>query len=358
MTLDALFQGYLLAWTFWAGPSLGCMGILFIQYLTGGNWGLALRRILEAATATVPVIAVLFLPVLLGLPRLYAWARPEDVAADPILQHKAIYLNVPFFTVRTFVYLIAWIVLAILVRRWSEAERDPWPMLRRLQRLSIIGLLVLGLTVTFAAIDWLMSLDATWYSTMYPPLVAMSFLLAALALGIVTLIVMAPRSELGGITTPQLFNDLGNLLLAFVMLWAYMQYFQYMLIWAGNLSDEIPFYLRRVQGGWEPVAIAVAVFGFFVPFWFLLFRPLKRNPRTLAAIASWIIVMHLVNVYWLVVPPFAPGGPSPTIADLLWLLVIGVVWLAAFIRELRRRPLLAVNDVRLTPALEAVHEAA
>jgi hypothetical protein len=131
-----------------------------------------------------------------------------------------------------------------------------------------------------------------------------------------------------------------------------------MLIWAGNLSDEIPFYLRRVQGGWESVAIAVAVFGFFVPFWFLLFRPLKRNPRTLAAIAGWIIVMHLVHVYWLVVPPFAPGGPSPTLADLLCLIVLGVVWLAVFVRELRRGALLARSDVRLTPALEAAHEAA
>jgi hypothetical protein len=352
------FRGYLLAWTFWAGLGLGAMGILFVQFLTGGAWGLATRRIFEAATATVPVMAVLFLPLLFGTGELYAWARPSDVSADTILQHRAIYQNVPFFVVRALVYLGVWCGLAVLVRRWSSArDMDAAMVLRRLQKLSIVGALALGVTVSFAAIDWLMSLDADWYSTMYPPLVAMGFMLAALALAIVALVLLTPGTPLVELVTPQLRNDLGNLLLAFLMLWAYMHYFQYLLIWAGNLTEEIPFYLRRVEGGWEPVAIAVAVLGFFVPFWFLLFRPLKRNPRTLALIALLILVMHLVDVYWLVVPPSAPAGPAPTIFDGLALVVLGGMWLATFTWQLRARPLLPDNDVRLI-ALEAVRETA
>ena len=345
-------RAYLVAWTFWAGIGLGGMGILFVQYLTGGNWGLATRRIFEAAAATVPLMSVLFLPLLLGLPNLYAWARPGDVSADAVLQHKALYLNVPFFTVRSVTYLVLWSVLAALLLRWSAGD------LRRLQKFSIVGAILLGVTVSFAAIDWLMSLDADWYSTMYPPLVAMSFMLCALAFGIITLVRLAPRTELAEIATPQLLNDLGSLLLAFLMLWAYMQYFQYLLIWAGNLSDEIPFYLRRADGGWQPVATFVAVAGFFVPFWFLLFRPLKRNPRTLAWIAGLVVVMHVVDVYWLIAPPFEPAGPSPNVLDVVALVVLGVVWLAALVWRLRAQPLLARNDIRIQAALEAAHETA
>ena len=360
MTFDAAtaFRGYLLAWTFWAGLGLGAMGILFVQFLTGGAWGLATRRILEAATATVPVMALLFVPLLFGADQLYAWARPSDVSADAILQHRSIYLNMPFFAARTLVYLVVWCVLAVLVRRWSTAHQmDAMQLLRRLQKLSIVGVIALGVTVSFAAIDWLMSLDADWYSTMYPPLVAMGFMLAALAFAIVALVRLTPRTQLSQLVTPQLRNDLGSLLLAFLMLWAYMHYFQYLLIWAGNLSDEIPFYLRRVEAGWEPVAIAVAVLGFGVPFWFLLFRSLKRNPRTLASLALLVLVMHLVDVYWLVAPPFEPAGPAPTLLDAMALVGLGCVWAVVFIWQLRARPLLPDNDVRLI-ALEAAHETA
>jgi hypothetical protein len=361
MTLDivAAFRAYLFAWTCWAGLGLGCMGLLFVQFLTGGKWGLATRRIFEAAVGTVPVMAVLFVPLLFGTSTLYAWARPGDVEADPVLQHRAIYLNLPFFTVRTVSYLVIWTVLAVLVRRWSsDSDVDSVARLRRLQKLSIIGVLALGLTVSFAAIDWLMSLDADWYSTMYPPLVGMSFLLAALAFGIVVLLRVAPRSELAGLNTPRVRNDVGSLLLAFLMLWAYMAYFQYMLIWAGNLSDEIPFYLKRAEGGWQPVAIGVAVLGFFVPFWFLLFRAIKRNPRTLASVAVLVLVMHVVDVYWLIAPPFLPAGPRPNIFDVLAVVVLGGVWLSVFAWHLRRRSLLARSDLRSHGVLEAAREAA
>jgi hypothetical protein len=334
--------------------------MLLVQFLTGGNWGLATRRIFEAGAATLPMMAVLFLPLLFGLPRLYAWARPEAVAADEVLQHKALYLNVPFFIARALVYLLAWVVLAWLVRRWS-AVQDRTPdvaVLRRLQRLSIIGALVLGLTVSFAAIDWLMSLDADWYSTMYPPMVAMGDLLLALAFATVVVATFGPRSALREMLTPAILNDLGSLLLAFTMLWGYLEYFQYLLIWAGNLSDEIPWYLRRTAGGWLPVAVAVAAVGFLLPWYLLLFRPLKRNGRTLAGIASLLVCMQLVNVFWMVEPPFEPSGPVVDWLDVVAVIGFGGLWLAVFIWQALARPLLPANDPRLQPALEAAHEPA
>jgi hypothetical protein len=354
------FRAYLFGHTFWVGLGLGSLGVVLIQFLTGGNWGLATRRIFEAGAATLPVMAMLFIPLLFGLPELYIWARPDAVAADTILQHKAPYLNVPFFLIRTIAYLLAWIALVVLLRRWSAAEdreADPWA-LRRLQRFSIVGALVLGFTTTFAAIDWLMSLDADWYSTMYPPMVAMGDLLLAMAFGIIVVGVVAPASTLRDLLTPRIYNDLGSLLLAFLMLWAYMSYFQYMLIWAGNLSDEIPWYLRRIDGGWLVVAVVLAGLGFFVPFWFLLFRPLKRNPRTLRLIAALIVVMQVVNVFWLVEPPFEPGGPAPEWLQLTALIGLGGLWLAVFSWQLGERPLLPPNDPRLLPALEAAREPA
>lgn len=357
---SAFFRAYLVGHTFWLGLGLGSLGVVLVQFLTGGNWGLATRRIFEAGAATLPLMALLFVPVLFGLPHLYAWARPEAVAGDAVLLHKAPYLNVPFFIGRAVLYLATWVVLVFVLRRLSAAQDrtgDPL-VLRRLQRFSVIAALVLGVTASLAAIDWLMSLDADWYSTMYPPMVAMGDLLLALAFGIVVVAFLAPSSPMGEMLTPRIYNDLGSLLLAFLMLWAYMAYFQYLLIWAGNLSDEIPWYLRRVEGGWLPVAIALAVLGFAVPFWFLLFRPLKRNRRALARIAALIIATHLLNAYWLVEPPFEPGGPVFDWLPLGALIGQGGLWLAVFSWQLGARPLLPPNDPRLARALEAAREAA
>jgi hypothetical protein len=354
------FRAYLLGVTYWIGLGLGSLGILLIQFLTGGRWGLITRRIFEAGAATLPLMALLFVPILFGLPELYAWARPADVSADAVLQHKAVYLNVPFYVIRAVVYVVSWVVLGSLARRWSalhDRSGDPL-VLRRLQRLSIVGALVLGFTVTFAAIDWLMSLDADWYSTMFPPMVAMGDLLLALAFAILLVALLGPVTALSEILTPGILNDLGSLLLAFTMLWGYLEYFQYLLIWAGNLSDEIPWYLRRSAGGWMPVAVLVAAIGFLLPWYLLLFRPLKRNRRTLAAIAGLLVCMQLVNVFWIVEPPFEPAGPVVDWLDVFAVVGFGGLWLAVFTWQLGARPLLPANDPRLQPALEAAHEPA
>jgi hypothetical protein len=351
------FRAYLTAYVIWLGLGLGCTGVLMVQYLTGGAWGLAIRRILEAGAGTLPLLTVLFVPLLPGLPQLYSWARPEAVAADPTLQHRALYQNLPFFLARAVIYIASWIVISWRLRRWSlvqDRERDPL-VRRRLQRLSIIGALGFGITVSFAVIDWLMALEEDWFSTVYPGVVGMSMLLGALAFAVVCLVLLARSGPLDEVLTAQVANDLGSLLLAFLMLWAYVSFFQYLLVWAGNLSDEIPWYVRRTSGGWLPVALAVAVIGFLLPFWLLLFRPLKRNRRWLAWVAGLVLAMRVIEVYWLVAPPFVgAGGPTIGLVDLLTIVGLGGLWLALFGWLLGRRPLLPANDARLVPISEAV----
>jgi hypothetical protein len=356
----SFFRAYLLGYTFWLGLGIGSLGVALIQFLTGGGWGLATRRIFEAGAATVPLLAVLFLPIFFGIPVLYPWAQPDVVSTSAVIQHKILYLNPPFFVVRSVVYLVCWIVLVLMLRRLSRLDdrtADP-QVLRRLQRFSIVGVLLLGLTVSFAAIDWLMSLEPEWYSTMYPPLVAMSGLLLALAFAIVVVTWLTPAPVLADIMSPQLLNDLGSLLLAFLMLLAYLSYFQYMLIWAGNLSDEIPWYLARVDGGWRPLALVLVFVGFMLPFFLLLFRPLKRRRGRLAAIAGLVCVTQVAHVYWLVAPPFEPAGPAPSWLDPLALVGFGGLSLAVFAWQLAARPLIPAFDPRLAELREAAHATA
>jgi hypothetical protein len=353
------FQAYLFSYSFWIGLSLGCLGLAFIQFLTGGAWGLIARRIFEAGATCLPLLVVLFVPVLLGMRVLYPWTDQQAVAADPVLQHKVIYLNEPFFVARAVVYLASWLILSWILRRWSirhDTATDPL-LLPRLQRLSIVGLLILPVTASFAAIDWLMSLEPNWFSTMYPVTVCVGDLLLALAFTVLLVALLSRSEPLAALVSPQRLNDFGSLLLAFVMLWAYVTYFQYMLIWAGNLREEITWFVRRAENQWEPVAWSLAGVGFLVPFWLLLFRGLKRNRRWLGSIAGLLIVAQMYAVYWLIEPAFAPLGPSVNLLQLLLWLGIGGLWLALFGWSLSSAPLIPRNDPRVLPALEATAHA-
>ncbi|MDQ6675168.1 MAG: hypothetical protein M3069_31280 [Chloroflexota bacterium] len=316
------FQGYLIGYTFWVGLALGCLGLALIHVLTGGRWGLATRRIFESGAATLPVLALLFLPILAGLPSLYPWTATSD--------SKSLYLNVPFFGVRAVLYFGVWIGISRLPRRWS-----------------VVGLMALGLTASFAAIDWWMSLEPAWFSTMYPPMICIGEVLVAMA-SAVLLVTLTQKH-----VAPGLLNDLGSLLLAFVMLWAYMTFFQYMLIWSGNLKGEITWYVRRTTQGWEPVAWSVAGVGFVLPFSLLLFRGLKRDPRWLAAIAGLLVCARMLEVYWLIEPAFAPSGP---VLDWMWPLVglgIGGIWMALFTWRLAAAPIAAADDAGVLDRAEA-----
>jgi hypothetical protein len=351
---EQFFRSYLFAFLFWAGVALGCMAVGMLHHVTGGAWGLAIRRPLEAGMRTLPLVALLFLPIALGLGRIYEWAHPEAVAADPILRHKSLYLNVPFFLGRAAVYFGAWLVLAHYLNRWS-VEQDTTgnrSIARRLQLLSSAGLVLYGLTVTFASIDWAMSLEPHWFSTMYGVLFIAGQGLSAFAFIVVVLVLISGGSPLAQFVEAKHYHDLGKLMLAFVMFWAYVSFSQYLIIWAGNLPEEIPWYLRRLEGGWGWVGAALVILHFALPFFMLLPASANRNPRILLGVAGLILFMRLVDLFWLTRPAFAQeGGFHLHWMDLLAPVGIGGVWLSHFFRQLGKRPLLPVNDPEMQEAL-------
>lgn len=348
------FRSYLVAYLFWIGIALGSIAIVMLHHLTGGAWGFVIRRLLESGTRTLPVMAGLFVPLLFGLPDLYIWARPEEVAGNEILQHKSLYLNIPFFVIRTIIYFAAWIGVGYLLSKWSlEQDRtaEPSPT-HRLQSLSGPGLLVYGLTMTFASIDWVMSLEPEWFSTIFGISFMVGQVLASLAFMIVVAILLADREPLSDVVSPAHFHDLGNLLLAFVMLWAYMAFVQFLIIWSGNLPEEISWYLHRMKGGWEWVGVFLILFHFAVPFLLLLSRGTKRRIRMLSTVAAMIFCMRLVDLFWLVTPAFHPKGLRLHWMDLVAPIGVGGIWIGVFVWQLKRRPLLPLHDPYLQ---EAVH---
>jgi hypothetical protein len=345
------FRSYLVAFIFWTGMGLGCMAILMLHHMVGGTWGFALRRLLESGAKTVRLMAVLAIPLLLIVPKLYSWATPAG--RDEMTPFKRFYLSRPFFTGRTIFYFAAWIALIYFLNKFSaEQDRTGEPgILRRLQNISGPGLLIYGLTMTYASVDWAMSLEPKWFSTIYGMIFMVTQALSATALVTVVVMFLSDRKPLSEIVTPLLFNDFGNLLLVFTMLWAYLSFSQYLIIWAGNLQDEIPWYVARASGGWAWVALALIVFHFTIPFFLLLMRFIKRRKRVLASLAAGLIVMSIIDIYWLTVPAFEPKGPEFHLTDYGTLIGIGGLWMWLFLSQLRKRPLLPLHDPRLEEVL-------
>jgi hypothetical protein len=352
----AFFPSYLFGYLFWLGIALGSLAIVMLYHLVGGAWGFPIRRLLESAALTLPLLALLFVPLLFGLGELYAWARPGAVAADPLLQHKQPYLNPPFFIVRAAIYFAVWIGLAYFLSRWSlqqDATDDPAPG-QRMRYLSRFGLVAYMLTVTFASIDWVMSIEPDWYSTIYGLIYVAGQGLAGFSVAIISAALLKDRQPLARVITPDTFGDLGGLLMTFVMFWAYVALSQFLLIWSGNLPEEVIWYEHRIHGGWNWVIIFVIAFQFAGPFLLLLARQVKRTAWSLAALALAILLVHLADLFWLVVPPFRQAGISLHWLDAAAPIGIGGLWLAAFAWLLGRRPLLPLRDPRDTRLQEAI----
>ena len=342
---DQFFRSYLLAFVFWIGFPLGSMAILMLNHLTGGDWGLPIRRPLEAATRTFPAILILFIPLLLGLKTLYPWMRPEVVTGDAVLRAKAFYLNPSFFLTRAAIYFVIWFGLSYFLNKWSEEQDrtgDP-ALAKRLEGLSGPGLIFYGLTVTYASIDWVMSLEPHWYSTIFGMIFMMIGVLCAMAMVIIVASLLARHEPFASMVVPAQFNDLGNLLLTFVMLWAYLSFSQWLIIWSGNLRDEIPWYMTRARGAWEGWGLFLIIFHFSVPFLLLLQRGLKRRVRALSWIAAALLVTDFMVVIWMVVPAFEPNRVHIHPQDLTAMCGIGGIWVAAFVWQLKRRPLLPLH---------------
>ena len=355
----SFFRAYLSAYIFWVGIPVGCLALLMLHHLVGGRWGFMIQRVLEAAIQTLPLMALLFIPLFFGLSDLYPWARTEVVAADPLLRQKAAYLNIPFFVARTVFYFAVWIVLGRLLVTWSlQQDRTADTTLTlRLQRLSGPGLVLYGLTVSFAAIDWMMSLEPKWYSTIFGMIFMVSFGLAALALAILATRFLETEKPLARVVSPDRWHDLGNLLLAFVMFWAYLNFSQFLLIWSENLAEEIPWYLHRIGGGWEWAAIALILFQFGLPFVLLLSRDTKRNSQILATVAGAILFIHWLDVFWMIAPSFYPARFQLHWMDIVAPIGIGGLWLAVFLGYLKSRALLPLHDPRFAELLEQAQEA-
>lgn len=351
--LDRFFEAYLVAYVFWVGVSLGSLALLMVHHLSGGAWGVVIRRPLEAATRTLPLMALLFLPVVAGMDHLYHWTHADAVAADPIMQAKEAYLNTPFFLLRQVVYFATWIGMAMVLNRWSaEQDRTGDPALAvKMARLSGVGLVVFGLTVTFAAVDWTMSVNPHWFSTIWGMLYMVGQALSALAFVIAVLVMLSSVPPLDRVVNASHLHDLGKLLFAFLMLWAYLSFSQFLIIYSANLAEEIPHYLVRSDGGWQWVGWGLVVLHFALPYGLLLSRDIKRDFRRLRVIAMWVVVIRLLDYYWHVAPEFHTTGLAVTLIDIALPILLGGVFVAAFSAQLKGRPLLPLQDPGLAKAL-------
>jgi hypothetical protein len=347
------FRSYLVAFIFFSGVSLGCLGLLMIHHLSGGAWGLVIRRILEAAVKNLPVMAVLFLPLIAGIHHIYEWADAEAVAKDPVLQWKQPFLNAPFWIARTLAYFAIWSTMGWLLARWSseqDAGQPGRPIDPRFGRLSGPGLVVLGLTVSLAAVDWMMSVDPHWFSTIYGFIMLGGQGLSALSFVILMVFLLMKAQPMADVVQEKHLHDLGKLLLAFVMLYAYFAYSQFLIIWSANLPEEIPWYLKRFSGGWEYLVAALVVGHFGLPFAILLSANIKKEIRRLSSVALILFVARIFDVLFQVAPQFH-DTLTITWLDFAALLGIGGIWLTCFFVFLKGRPLLPVNDPYLPEAL-------
>lgn len=354
---DQFFHAYLVGFIFWTGITIGSLALLSLQHLTGGAWGVVIRRVLEASTRTLPLIILLFLPVAFGLKHIYSWTNSDVMSQSAALQDKAAhYLKPSLFILRAAVYFAIWLIFALLLNRLS-LRQDSAPERRLQKQMQMLGgpaLVLFVLTVTFASIDWVMSLDPTWSSTIFGFIFVAAWAMSSLAFTIVVTSWLSDREPMNRVLQPSHFHDLGNLTLTLVMLWTYFSFSQYLIIWSGNLPEETTWYVARKHGGWGAVALAIVILQFAFPFLVLLSRAAKKSGRKLALLAILILVMRIVDVTWLVEPTFGRGHFNLSWMDLVAPLAIGGLWLAVFSWELQKRPLLPLNDPELEEALKPV----
>ena len=358
---DEFYRAYLLGFMAWLGVALGSMAIVMIRHLTGGGWGVVIRRILGAAMRTLPLLAALFIPVILGIRRLYIWAQPLDQIADKHLREHLeditkTYLTTNGFIIRAIIYFAIWNLLSFLLSHWSKqtdraGARDNTD---RFKAVSGPGLILYGFTISFAAIDWVMSLDPSWISTIFGLVILIGEVLSAMCFAVVVERILFNYKPMSEMLTPDFVHDHGKWMMTFIMVWAYFNYSQWLIIWAGNLPAEITYYLRRLNGGWGYVGLFIVIFHFAVPFGILLSRPFKRNIRKLVWLAVWLMLMRYLDLFWIIEPNFSKTL-NVTLADVIVPIAIGGFWLAFFFRNLGALPLLPIYDPSAVEVLQPEH---
>src|SRR5580765_6340188 len=347
------FFSWLVSFLFFLSLALGALFFVLIQYATQGGWGIVLRRIGETVFAVLPLMAALFLPLLLGLRDLYSWAVPGAAEHDALLRWKAPYLNVPFFLIRAAIYFASWSFISLLYYRGSrgqDATGDP-RVSARLRRLAGPAIIVLALTQTFASIDWIMSLTPHWYSTIFGVYFFAGSFVGFIALLSVVAVAMRSAGLLDTVISPEHLHDIGKFLFAFTAFWGYIAFSQFFLMWYGNLPEETIWYKARMAGSWLPVSLLLMAGHFGIPFFYLMGRPVKRRGFTLAAGGVWLLAMHFVDIYWLVMPTLHPEGLRPSVLDVAAFMAVGGCFVAAATWLMRRQALTPLRDPRFAESL-------
>jgi hypothetical protein len=355
---EKFYHSYIFSYMLVLGLTVGSLGLLMLQHLTGGNWGIIIRRPLEAASRNIWLMLVMFIPIVLGMKTLYrAWLDPERLKEEPLSKFQQGYLTSGGFLGRAVLYFAIWFLLMWLFNTWSrqqdERKQDP-QIQRRFKSLSGPGVILYILLTTFAAIDWVMSLSPHWASTIYGFIFVGAQAIASMCLMIIVIVLLSGSEPLAGIIQKRHLHDLGKWLFAFNILWAYFAFSQLLIIWSGNQPEEISFYRTRLFGGWGVVAVFVLVFSFSLPFLILLSRDVKRTPGLIAKVAAWMLFMRLVDLYWMTRPEFTPRA-FPTWLDFVVPIALFGLWLGFFAMNLKQRPLLPLGDPKLAEAI-AHHE--
>lgn len=351
------FFSYLFGFMFWLQLSLGCFLVTMLHQLTGGRWGYPTRRFLEAGFMVLPLMLLLFIPLFFGLHYLYPWARPEDLASEQVLRERHVYQNPWAYILRAIFFLAVWIGMAWALRRWSlrqDTTADAAPT-RHARTLSGIGIVLYSLLGTFAFVDWIMSLEKHWYSTMFAVIVLIGQILVAYAFSVVMLTLCKDQQPLVNVVSKTHYHHLGNLLLTFVLFWTYISFGQLLIIYSGDLPHEIDWYLHRIARSWKVVVAALGLFHFFLPFFLLLFRSIKKHVAALTTLAALLFIVHVVDTYWLIMPTFHQAGVAVSWLDFTAPLGIGGLWVAAFLGFLKAAPLLPQQDPGLQFAFKYEH---
>ena len=359
MSQADFFQSYLYAYMFWMGLTLGCLGVLILHHLVSGSWGHIVQRYVESGARTLPYMALLFVPIVLGMTQLYPWTHPESIPATyaHAVEKKLGYLNVPFFVVRQVAYFAFWSLVAYWLTTKSR-QQDQTGDVRLTRSMKIVSgpaMVFFVLTMTLAAVDWMMSLEPEWYSTMYGIGRIVGAVLTTLAFCILLVRWLVDKQPLASVLTTRHIHHLGNLLMAFTILWAYIAFSEFLIIWSGNLPEDNMWHLRRMGTGWNIFAVVLILGHFAVPFALLLSRGLKRHIVSLARIAVGILVMRFIDFYWLIYPAFNDHELKPHWLSLVAPIAIGGIWIWLFLGQLRNQPLLPLHDPRFHNGMAEQH---
>jgi hypothetical protein len=359
---ELFFPSYLMSFLLILGLTVGSLGLLMLQHLTGGHWGIIIRRPLESATRALPLMGIAFLPIaIFGMKYLYSghgdekgWLNAPSAGEGALSDFQKRYLTQTGFHTRRVIYFAIWLALMFIfniLSKQQDTNREDRALRRRLKMLAGPGIILYVFVMTFASIDWVMSLSPHWASTIYGFLFVAGQLISSMALMIAVVVLLARTEPFASVLQKRHLHDLGKFLLAFVMLWAYFDFSQLLIIWSGNQPEEITFYRTRLYGGWGVVAVIVLVFHFFVPFFLLLSQDVKRNAKVLPRIAIWLIFMRLVDLFWMTRPEFTSRA-MPTWLDIVVPIALGGLWLGFFAFNLKQCPLLPLGDPDLAEAIE------